>query len=68
MNNPNNLENFILTVYRDGTPELSELATKFFNVSCENCKHCTTYNPLDSCNYYYYCEGINVLRYFEPKE
>lgn len=68
MNNPNNLENFILTVYRDGTPELRELATKFFNVTCDNCKHCTTYNPLDSCPYYYYCEGVNVLRYFEPKE
>ena len=67
MNNPNNLENFILTVYRDGTPELRELATKFFNVSCDNCKHCCTVDASDSCPYYYYCQD-NILRYFEPKE
>ena len=67
MNNPNNLENFILTVYRDGTPELRELATKFFNVSCDNCKHCRTINSSDSCLYYNYCQN-NILRYFEPKE
>lgn len=67
MNNPNNLENFIITVYRDGTPELRELATKFFNVTCDNCKHCKTWDAIDSCPYYYYCQD-NILRYFEPKE
>ena len=67
MNNPNNLENFIITVYRDGTRELRELATKFFNVSCSNCKHCTTKDAIDSCIYYHYCKD-NILRYFEPKE